>query len=142
MYLTPFLTGPDDVFAVLVDQCFDIRRDKFTYEVCAYGRAEQKESGKGGTSLGDWKGWKGHRKQSNEQVPEHPTMVFEGGASCWQGPQRSVTVELHCADGPAHELTFVEEPSKCVYFAKMDTPLACDPAELVRLKAELEAASA
>ncbi len=55
--------------------------DKYTYEICPYGSARQKESGST-TSLGNWGGWENN----------YSTMKFQGGTTCWQGPDRSITV--------------------------------------------------
>ena len=55
--------------------------DKYTYEICPYGSARQKEGGST-TSLGNWGGWENN----------HSTMKFQGGTACWQGPARSITV--------------------------------------------------
>ena len=35
--------GPDDVFLPLDGQCFSTAADKYTYEVCPFGAAAQKE---------------------------------------------------------------------------------------------------
>ena len=35
--------GPDDVFLPLDGQCFSSVADKYTYEVCPFGQAAQKE---------------------------------------------------------------------------------------------------
>ena len=55
--------------------------DKYTYEVCPYGKASQKE-GHSSTSLGTWSG-----------LEENGTrMAFKNGQGCWQGPARSISV--------------------------------------------------
>ena len=55
--------------------------DKYTYEVCPYRSATQKE-GHSSTSLGTWTG-----------LEEGETaLVFQNGQNCWQGPNRSMTV--------------------------------------------------
>ncbi len=37
--------GPDAVFLPLDGQCFSTTADKYTYEVCPFGQAAQKEGG-------------------------------------------------------------------------------------------------
>ncbi len=37
--------GPEDAFLPLDGQCFTANQDKYTYEVCPFGRASQKEGG-------------------------------------------------------------------------------------------------
>ncbi len=55
--------------------------EKYTYEVCPFNRASQKEGGSA-TSLGTWSGFEeGETK-----------LAFKNGATCWQGPSRSMTV--------------------------------------------------
>ena len=55
--------------------------DKYTYEVCPFDKASQKE-GAASTNLGSWQG-----------LEEGDTrMAFRNGAHCWQGPARSMTV--------------------------------------------------
>merc|ERR1712007_212643 len=49
--------GRDGELYTIMDQCFDIVAGKYTYEVCLFGKALQKEGGSGGgTNLGQWKG--------------------------------------------------------------------------------------
>lgn len=50
-------------------------------------------------------------------------MVYGGGARCWNGPERSATVDLEC--GAENEVIMVTEPSKCEYFLKMRSPAVC-----------------
>ena len=54
-----------------------------------------------------------------------PTMRFDKGAKCWNGPQRSLEVVFEC--GPLDELLGVAEPDTCTYTATMATPAACGP---------------
>lgn len=90
--------------------------DQYTYEMCVYGSARQDPSS---TSLGTWAGFDG---------PGKSVIKFTGGAHCWNGPQRSLTVTAVC--GSRSELAEVSEPSRCEYAAKFFTPAACT-AELV-----------
>ena len=55
--------------------------DKFTYSVCPFKDAFQKE-GAGKTSLGTWAGF----------AEDGTVMKFTGGQAFWQGPARSMTV--------------------------------------------------
>lgn len=56
---------------------------------------------------------------------KYSVMKFDGGASCWQGPQRSMTITLECGVEP--EIYNVQEPSKCTYSASMRHPALCTP---------------
>lgn len=55
--------------------------DKYTYSVCPFKDAFQKE-GSSRTSLGTWAGL----------ADDSTVMKFTGGQACWQGPARSMTV--------------------------------------------------
>lgn len=52
------------------------------------------------------------------------SMHFTGGDRCWNGPQRSATVEFVCA--PEHDLLSVFEPQKCQYKFVLASPLVCE----------------
>ena len=58
-----------------------VQVDKYTYSVCPFKDAFQKE-GAGRTSLGTWAGLS----------EDSSVMSFTGGQACWQGPARSMTV--------------------------------------------------
>ena len=49
---------------------------------------------------------------------------YEGGQTCWNGPRRSTTVVLACAE--KDELWRVVEEEKCVYRMEVGTAAACD----------------
>lgn len=55
--------------------------DKYTYSVCPFKDAFQKEGGSR-TSLGTWAGL----------ADDSTVMKFTEGQGCWQGPARSMTV--------------------------------------------------
>jgi protein kinase C substrate 80K-H len=61
-------------------------------------------------------------------------MLFTGGATCWNGPARSLTVTLLCGDTEA--LFKVEEPARCEYVAEMTTPAVCSAQHLLTIKAK------
>jgi protein kinase C substrate 80K-H len=94
--------------------------------VCPYGSAKQKE-GHSSTSLGSWSGF--------DDV-DRTHLKFTGGQTCWQGPQRSLTVKLRC--GEADTLLTVDEPSKCVYEMTMQTPAVCQEAHVHAIRQTLE----
>ncbi|EFA79600.1 protein kinase C substrate 80K-H like protein [Heterostelium album PN500] len=111
--------GTDNVYLPLYGKCFDVKTREYTYTVCPYDRASQ-----GGTSLGKWEEW-----QSNYSI-----MSFQNGLQCWGGPKRSLTVSVEC--GSDNNASDVNEPSKCEYTMKFQTPAACDEEHLKVLQLE------
>jgi Glucosidase II beta subunit-like protein len=123
--------GPEGQFISLLGKCFSGVVEKYTYEVCPYASAAQKE-GSSSTSLGHWRGF-----QDN-----YTALSFADGQHCWNGPLRSIKVALVC--GQEDVLRSVTEPNRCEYHAELQTPAACTPAyaqavrnELARIEAEL-----
>lgn len=57
--------------------------DKYTYSVCLYGEAQQKE-GHSSSNLGRFRTFE----------DDHSVAVFDNGAHCWQGPNRSIRVRF------------------------------------------------
>jgi protein kinase C substrate 80K-H len=109
-------------------QCFTYSQAQYTYEMCPYGDASQKEGGSS-TKLGGWEGWK---------VREDGVKLlnFVNGQTCWQGPARSLTVVTRC--GVNNEIKGVEEPSRCVYEMEFTTPAVCSEEHAKKLQQELE----
>ena len=52
-------------------------------------------------------------------------MYYKGGARCWNGPERSVTVEFSC--GTENMIYAVAEPEKCEYQFTGTSPALCHP---------------
>lgn len=121
--------GPDNQFAHMDGKCYDVQVKQYTYEVCPFVNAKQKE-GQSSTSLGNWDGLK------EDPVTGEMTMKFTGGQTCWQGPARSLTVKLKC--GREEKLLTVEEPNKCVYEIVMMTPAVCNAKHAQVLQLNLE----
>ena len=120
--------GPELEFASLSGHCFSMQDKQYTYEMCPYGDANQKEGGQS-TRLGGWDGLK---------VREDGTRVlsFSNGQTCWNGPARSLQVLMRC--GVENALRDVEEPSRCVYEMTFATPLVCNAEHAQRLQKELQ----
>jgi protein kinase C substrate 80K-H len=71
---------------------------------------------------------------------ERVVLRYEGGQHCWNGPSRSTSVVLGCADTP--EIWKVVEEEKCVYRMDVGTPAVCErrraePKEGAAVKDEL-----
>lgn len=93
------------------------------------------------TSIGKWKGiertvsqgvetdhpFDGHTKLEGGEHPllNGDVLVFDRGQKCWNGPTRSLRVELAC--GMEEVLSAVTEPETCTYRAVLETPAACSP---------------
>jgi len=121
-------------------KCYSTTIRQYTYEICPYEKAEQKENN-AGTSLGTWDGWKDLSEAQNlgfkiDQLAYNKVMKFHNGQSCWQGPQRSLTILLKCSS--TVELSQVEEPNKCVYTAVLSTPAVCNVNHATTLRQNLE----
>ena len=105
--------GVHNEFAYMIGECFEVQVTEYTYKVCPFDNAKQ-----GHTSLGNFEGFVG--KKGNK----YTQMKFGGGQKCWNGPARSMTVDLVC--GEETTPTNVQEPSKCEYSMTMSTPALCD----------------
>nr|AIG56511.1 secreted protein [Achlya hypogyna] len=100
--------GPDDVLLAVKDSCVEATSGQYAYKLCFFGGAHQDT-----VSLGTM-------QPVDAALRE---LKFTGGTKCWNGPERSFTVALECHE--TEELYSIEEPSTCVYTAKLRTPLAC-----------------
>lgn len=110
--------GEDDVFLALQGQCFEMTDREYTYKMCPFDRASQRgKDGGSETNLGRWGKWNGPAGSKYDK------MKFEGGATCWQGPPRSVDVTLRC--GLQNQLISAAEPSRCEYTFDFETPALC-----------------
>ena len=125
--------GPDDVFRSLKDKCITQDSGEYTYELCWMSRTIQKPK-KGGshTSMGNFVRF--DTVTVDEEVPadgkglgsgERIAMKFENGQHCWNGPSRSTTVIMACAE--KDEIWKIAEEEKCVYRMEVGTPAVCQP---------------
>jgi hypothetical protein len=109
----------------IANECFSFVGGKYTYEVCMFKGAKQKDDSSS-TNLGSWKGMD---VEDGERV-----MKWEGGQKCWNGPQRSATVHVAC--GPETKLISADEPDTCRYVFEMESHIACD--EIYKAKMGLD----
>lgn len=110
--------GPEEEYSSLANQCFEYSDLEYTYKLCAFESASQKQkSGGSETRLGNWDRWSGPDSDLYSQ------MSYTRGAQCWNGPTRSAKVNLKC--GSTNQLTAVSEPSRCEYEFIFETPSAC-----------------
>jgi len=112
--------GPDNELWPLKGQCYSIKVNQYTYEMCPYKDAKQKE-GHSSVSLGKWAGVKWEDGVEG-QAGKTFTFEFSGGQKCWNGPERSLIVEAKC--GVEESILSVNEPSMCEYHMSFATPTA------------------
>jgi hypothetical protein len=122
--------GSDGMLSAFEDWCGLVDISKYSYEVCGFGKATQRDIGAkgGGTSLGTWKG--GGFDDAGRRYVE-----FDGGQRCHNGPARSLKMYMECgyydsAGGKQaeHKIVSVEEPRTCQYEAVLKSPVGCDEA--------------
>lgn len=112
--------GINDVFLTMYKKCYELKTAEYIYKLCPYDKCSQKSiNGGSETKLGNWKGY-------NE---DYSKMEFTGGVRCWNGPDRSATIVLSC--GSEHKVLSVDEPNRCEYEYKFETPAACDEPEML-----------
>ncbi|KAG7397667.1 hypothetical protein PHYBOEH_000353 [Phytophthora boehmeriae] len=128
--------GADHLFFALRDKCVESDPSQYTYKICFFGKATQDS-----TKLGDMEDFKtpeqasessGDGTASGEASTAVTELKFSNGQKCWNGPNRSMTVKLECGPSPM-VLYEVEEPSTCVYTAKLRTPAVCNEADRERI---------
>jgi hypothetical protein len=120
--------GLDGAYHGLQTTCLEIKSGVFTYEICPFAHATQKEPQKSTEiALGQW-------DSSASFTADRPhEMKFSGGALCGEkgkpdSVERSVTVAVQC--GASNEIISEAEISMCQYTMVMHSPAACDAAAL------------
>ncbi|XP_074643089.1 glucosidase 2 subunit beta-like [Tubulanus polymorphus] len=111
--------GANNEFYPLKGECYEFTDREYTYKICPFERASQApKAGGHETNLGTWGTWSGPENNKYSQ------MKFEHGTGCWNGPERSATVNIHC--GLTNELYSASEPSRCEYLFDFRTPALCN----------------
>ncbi|KAL1408832.1 hypothetical protein Q8F55_005646 [Vanrija albida] len=118
--------GPQGEWKKLDGTCIDTTAGDYTYELCFFGRAVQKSNKDHSSNhLGTFTGW--HDKAEAGSAEYYQRQKYTNGARCWNGPMRSVTLDLTC--GTVNAITSVTEPEKCEYLFRGTTPALCLPLE-------------
>jgi hypothetical protein len=120
--------GPDGELHSIKDSCFSITTGKYTYELCMFGQAKQKDENSGGTDLGTWS------EATVDEEAGQRVWKWERGAKCWNGPQRSALAYVTC--GKDTKVLSADEPETCLYVLQVESYVACDDA--FRLRHQLE----
>lgn len=116
--------GPDGALHSIRSDCFTTKAGKYTYELCMYGKAAQKDGSS--TNLGQWAG-------ASVDDEEGHVWRWDGGAKCWNGPKRSATAYVTC--GAETVVLSADEPDTCRYVLQVRSPIACD--DSFRIKHDL-----
>ena len=111
--LLTFDFGEGNRFLPFYGECFSKVIEKYTYKICPFDNAKQDH-----TNLGEYKGLGDDQK----------SLRFADGTGCWNGPKRSIVVNLRC--GLKNDILKVEEPNVCEYVASFSTPLVCETEDL------------
>ncbi|KAF9268338.1 hypothetical protein L218DRAFT_954698 [Marasmius fiardii PR-910] len=118
--------GKDGEWKKLDGLCLEKDTGEYTYEVCLFGEAKQKPNKGGSTfSLGRYNGWNPSPDVTPGEPEYYKKQVYNHGARCWNGPERSVILELTC--GTENTLHAVVELEKCEYMITGTTPALCLP---------------
>ncbi|KAK0537488.1 hypothetical protein OC835_001727 [Tilletia horrida] len=124
--LDPKKHGREGEFKALEGTCITKEVGEYTYEFC-FGRSTHQKTTKGGmsTSMGTFERFDPLNKSNEKEDEYYLTQLYSNGQHCWNGPARSVNVELSC--GLENELIDVFEAEKCIYSMKVRTPAVCFP---------------
>lgn len=124
--------GPDGVLRALKGRCISMDSGEYTYELCFMTRTTQKsKKGSGNTGMGNFA--RIDFVTVDEDVPADGrglgsgtriALRYENGQHCWDGPSRSTTVVLACAE--EDEIWKVTEEEKCVYRMEVGSPAGCE----------------
>ncbi len=148
---TPLVGACHEATLCAGEACDDGNADeRYVWTLCPFQYASQAPAPADGddeptpTLLGHFLGWNVTNSPSfvtptaDLRTPR-ATWRFAGGERCWQGPARSVLVELRCA--ASAQIVRVAEDGKCRYEMLFVTPAACalDASEVRELETSAQA---
>ncbi|KAJ9094012.1 hypothetical protein QFC20_006992 [Naganishia adeliensis] len=117
--------GPEGEWKKLEGTCIDREQGDYTYTLCFFGKVTQRSNKDGATHhLGTYAGWNAPDAQPGTEA-YYSKQLYNRGLKCWNGPERSVNVDLSC--GTANEITHISEPEKCEYRFQVTSPALCWP---------------
>ncbi|KAJ9118653.1 hypothetical protein QFC22_003873 [Naganishia vaughanmartiniae] len=118
--------GPEGEWKKLENTCIDREQGDYTYTLCFFGKVTQKSNKDGATHhLGTYAGWNAGSDVQAGTEAYYSKQLYNRGLKCWNGPERSVNVDLTC--GTSNEITHISEPEKCEYRFQVTTPALCWP---------------
>ena len=119
--------GPDQALRKLHGNCVKTTVTQYEFEHCAFDLVRQYEHGNSIAVLGRFEGFDGEG---------HNILKYGSGDRCWNGPARSIKVELLC--GEREEIVSVDEPNRCSYHMKFRTPGICSKQMADRIMTEVQ----
>ncbi|KAJ7590752.1 glucosidase II beta subunit-like-domain-containing protein [Mycena floridula] len=118
--------GAEGEWKKLDKTCLEKDNGEYTYEVCLFGEAKQKPNKGGSTfSLGKFSSWNPSPDVAVGSPEYYQKQMYQHGARCWNGPERSVILLLTC--GTENALLTVTELEKCEYQITGTSPALCLP---------------
>ncbi|GHJ89304.1 hypothetical protein NliqN6_5706 [Naganishia liquefaciens] len=118
--------GPEGEWKKLENTCIDREQGDYTYTLCFFGRVTQKSNKDGNTHhLGTYARWNAGPDVEPETQAYYSKQLYNHGLKCWNGPERSVNVDITC--GTTNEITHISEPEKCEYRFQVTSPALCWP---------------
>lgn len=124
----PTVYGAQGEWKKLHNTCLAKDTGDYVYEVCLFEEARQKPYHGGSSfSLGNFASWNPSPDVVEGSAEYYSTQVYSHGTRCWNGPERSVKLDLTC--GTESVLLTVTELEKCEYLFTGTTPALCLPLE-------------
>jgi protein kinase C substrate 80K-H len=112
--------GDANAYFALHGQEYLLENKGYKYRIEPFVKATQDS-----TSIGTFARW-----------TDDGRMLFDNGQRCWNGPNRSCSIEFRCA--LENQLVAAEETSKCVYALTMETFAACSLDLATDIQAQLD----
>jgi len=124
----PTVYGADGEWKKLHNTCLKKDTGDYVYEVCLFEGASQTPNHGGSSfSLGNFASWNPSPGVKEGSKEYYSTQIYGQGTKCWNGPARSVKLDLTC--GLENVLLTVTELEKCEYLFTGTTPALCLPLE-------------
>jgi hypothetical protein len=125
--------GPNNLLFSIYEKCFSYTDNEYTYEICPFGSAKQKD-----TLLGTYEKYEIIQPDNssieadrvdginlnNDNDEKYVKLSFNNGETCWNTQRpRELSLRLECSN--EERIIDVNEPEMCSYSATLLTPLGC-----------------